>query len=784
MKGINVLLAAVLFGGATQASATAPRWFISRGLPGVSLGNAQPQATFFDPSGVTCRTLNIGPTVGPFGIELLSSNRRWAAKDGGSYQGRQQLIKPISYRTVAIPVSQALSDLSKVSGTKLMADGDLGEERIILRLDAVPVRLVMDKIADVCSAEWKPVDGGFELFRSPATVGKLQKADLDRRVSHLTGSIQRLVSEAKTEGRMTKDEADKMAQYFIKSNDLLNTGTRPPHDREAAAGIRRHMAETRLLAQILAGMDPAELASLTPGFRYVYTTKPNAVQRQLPPLDEATLRAYVDDQNLVSDAVNDQILKVKGQVSRDVTENYPQIDDLNLKVYVVFQAWPGVYTCQVDLYVNSRTNNVGRADELLANPLQPKDYLSQQADGRSKSNFSGLEVSPQLKPLLLRSESVSPAAVLPPLDPALRSALLKPTEHDPLLFTSDCVLKVADAEGVNVALVPCDACESMVMYAAGKGKFTRELLETEMTQYGGEDCSAQDGWFTGKPASPLRADSQRCPRDAMERYLQAIDEQGFASIEDQVGLVLACAYGTSDGLPLLSRGEIWGSQGDFGNSSSETALRLYGSLTEEQKTAAKAGLSLTYAQLTPDQQGRLAWFVYGTPFTYFYALPDPKTPASAQSIELEKTDWTPDGLQPGDTLEIKENVDNVAFYSVSYNGQPGYSGSGTIDDAAREVAAAEKSSPGRFQTTIDNMRIGTRRQIVIKVTVPGKCWIGGSIDENRGANVKGVTPDKLADTLSSDLRDQYLAALSRYRAQFKNTTFLGPEEPSSTPPPR
>lgn len=37
-------------------------------------------------------------------------------------QGLQaDLTKPLTYRTVAIPVSQALSDLSKAAGTRLVA---------------------------------------------------------------------------------------------------------------------------------------------------------------------------------------------------------------------------------------------------------------------------------------------------------------------------------------------------------------------------------------------------------------------------------------------------------------------------------------------------------------------------------------------------------------------------------------------------------------------------------------------------------------------------------------
>jgi hypothetical protein len=782
LKAFNLLVIAVLIGGAVRASSTPSGWYLARGFPGVSLGNAQPPATFFDPSGVAHRSLALGQTVGPVGIELLSLIMGGDATDGGSRLRQQDLLKPISYRTVAIPLSQALSDLSKAAGTKLMADGDLGEERIILRLEAVPAKVMMDKIADVCSAEWKPVDGGFELFRSPAMVAKLEKANLDRRVSHITQSIQKMVSDANSDGRMTKDQAAMMADYFIKSRDLLYTGTRPPYNRQANLAMNRRMAETRLLAQVLAGMNPTDLANLAPGGRYVYTPKPNAVQRELQPIDEETMREYVEDQNMISDAVVDRITKAKRQISADVSDSYPHIKDLNLKPYLVIQPWTGTDTVQADLYINSSTQNVGFTSTLLANTMSSAEFWSRYDADQGRANSKGIELDPRLKPLLERPISNGLADAPPAPDPDIRSALLTPTEHDPLaFFTSECVLKIADADGVNVAFAPCDDCENEARLACRNGKFTSSLVQTLLAQYGGEECSNQDGWFTGKPLSPLRADARRCPRPEMQKYLRAIDEKGYASIEDQVALVMACAYATSDLLPSIATAELWSQRSNVGSYPSENAIRLYGSLSEEQKGQAKSNLELTYAQLTAEQREFLEWFVY-TGFTNFRLTPQTQKSAVPGTFQLEKTDYTPNGLLAGDTLTVTDTNDDAVFYSLRYNDQPSFQRSGTIDEAAQQVAMAEKS-PSGMKATVDNMRATSRRQITIKVTLQGKYEMSDVIQENHGGDAKGVGPDKFADTMSPAARDKYVAALARYRAQLQNTTFLNPDDQPQTPPP-
>ena len=175
--------------------------------------------------------------------------------------------KPVTYATVAVPLRDALDSMSKLAGTKLVAETDMQEEPIILRLEGVPLQSAMDKIAEVFGAQWTATKEGYQLERTQDMVAALENADRERRLKKTTESIRKMVQDAKADGRMTKEQAASMADYFIRSSDLAQTGVRQPYNAAAAAGINRRMAETRLLAEILATIDPAEIASWPPGGR-------------------------------------------------------------------------------------------------------------------------------------------------------------------------------------------------------------------------------------------------------------------------------------------------------------------------------------------------------------------------------------------------------------------------------------------------------------------------------------------------------------------------------------
>src|SRR5579885_918197 len=67
----------------------------------------------------------------------------------------QDLSRPITYRTVAVPLSAALDEISKQAKITLFASDDLASEPIVASIKNASTKDVMDHIATAIGAEWK-----------------------------------------------------------------------------------------------------------------------------------------------------------------------------------------------------------------------------------------------------------------------------------------------------------------------------------------------------------------------------------------------------------------------------------------------------------------------------------------------------------------------------------------------------------------------------------------------------------------------------------------------------
>src|SRR3569832_729547 len=78
----------------------------------------------------------------------------------------QDLSRHITYSARATALQTTLKQLSKQAGVELQCSQDLANEPIILRLNDVPTKEVMDKIAEVTAGEWIKLPKAIELRRS------------------------------------------------------------------------------------------------------------------------------------------------------------------------------------------------------------------------------------------------------------------------------------------------------------------------------------------------------------------------------------------------------------------------------------------------------------------------------------------------------------------------------------------------------------------------------------------------------------------------------------------
>lgn len=191
----------------------------------------------------------------------------------------QSLGSRVDYTTAAIPLSEALAQISELSKTTLSVDGDISSEPVILRFKQVPLSEVMERVAGVVHAEWKPYGKGFLLERTPEMVRKLEDAAITTRSRYLSENVQNELKKIADRGPWTSEKAMQLAEDAKTIAERTDEGSRD-------TGLLRDALMERLpdftaLWQILAAMNPRDLAAIKPGERVAFSNMPGKMQLRL-----------------------------------------------------------------------------------------------------------------------------------------------------------------------------------------------------------------------------------------------------------------------------------------------------------------------------------------------------------------------------------------------------------------------------------------------------------------------------------------------------------------------
>ena len=385
------------------------------------------------------------------------------------------------------------------------------------------------------------------------------------------------------------------------------------------------------------------------------------------------MQEYVEDQNLISDGVTGK-LQSMGIGTADIADSYPHLQDANLRVFVIFQPTAETDFVSTSLEVMDQKGAlVGSGSVLLGRGASTTETRSEMQAATVAANKSTLDASAALKEILARADfgQRETAAAGLQLEPDLRAALLTPTTHDPLSFAlSECVLKIAQAEGANAIFVGTDECEQYARESCRNGKIGKDLFFHMMASGGEMDVQLADRWLIGKPLSPLQAEQNRFPRGAIEAYLQAKERQGFLSIEDQCALAMNATPTMRTDLARLAKQSIWGTEDSNLLYDTESVYQLYGSLDDADRQAARSEVTIPMGKLSPDQLDIVNRFLFSG-YNNFQLASGLKSGRLTPGEYKHSKTWgmrssaAPNGLQPSDEVVVTDSVNDVVFANQS-----------------------------------------------------------------------------------------------------------------------
>jgi hypothetical protein len=203
----------------------------------------------------------------------------------------QDLAKPITYRTVAVPLHTALEAISNQAGFTLAPSE--ADQPIILSISGATTQETMDHIATAIGAEWQKQSATqFLLIRSDAMEQKIKKQTIDLREANIKKAMDRLAKQ-QNDGELPDERAAKTAQALASYLKLIdeNKSTRSAEDA-VDARYPGHRALVALLEMIPA----RRISELASGERLVLSTSPGEMQQQLPDSAQGVFDSFTDDQ--------------------------------------------------------------------------------------------------------------------------------------------------------------------------------------------------------------------------------------------------------------------------------------------------------------------------------------------------------------------------------------------------------------------------------------------------------------------------------------------------------
>lgn len=508
--------------------------------------------------------------------------------------------KSIDLTARALPTRVVVEELAKQGGLKLKVEADMENEPLILRLNHVPLKEAMGKIAEVFAADWVDHGDYLRLERSADQIRQLREKSHALRIRQIKDSIQALMALDRENPALDAKGAEELVTGFARLAPRQGEQTKAT-SRESIS-LNSRLPTRRLGLAVIASMDPAALASLGLGRRVTFSTSKGPLSRSLPELDPAAVDAFVSGRALLAKACQRLGTDFTKPGFYDLHRDAEPIERPPAKVTVLASAElnrrdVNLYIQFFDAdggYITGDQETVGMDYNAVLASVDKLTELQQKATlAEIELDSVGKELAPHT--------GLSKRGEMRPLSKPAVDALLHPTERDPLgIASSQILLAAAVKEGVNTVCLAPDAVEFAALGSARAGKTSLEAFQALLYAVP-LDFARRDGWLIVKPVDPLETAETRMPRELLQSFLQNVVREGRISLDALAALRASvpreCDVNWSIAAAnwLLPDPSIPGGQLDL--------MRLFGSLSDDQRErATKQGLTLHYHELSEQQQ--------------------------------------------------------------------------------------------------------------------------------------------------------------------------------------
>jgi len=667
----------------------------------------------------------------------------------------------------AAPVPKIVAELSKATGVPMAATMVLGKDIVTIDVHDRPLSEVMERLAKTLDASWKNDKGTFRLNRSDAQSTAQENTERQYREKQIAAEISR--SKALRDGTLTLEDAKKLRQQFEKLREKNPRYSFDPYG-ELSGAISMAPAR-RALIRLIAQLDLSEVSLLEPGDRIAYSNKPTHTERQFSFPIEDLLGRFVAEQNVWAEAAGTVSEGGPSRMADDPLDANQAITQSPDRILLIANRTNSSALVTFSLFLIAGEKTVGTANAWIGTDSIRK--MSREMFANAPAAGTKITLSPSSLKILQATKGFGRPAQGPAPGPTtdVVDLISHPDKIDPLaLVATDGFVSVAAAKHLNlIASLPDELIA--LNFVPNPSAQTLEGFLQAASGYGDLDVSEKDGWLIAKPAKAYSARLIRVDRTALATYLSSIVATGRASLDAQGQFALVAQPSDYDtvGMPIGMLIDINSTQNvdkDW------VTLKLWGSLTREQRSLLVSGQKIAFKDLTPEQSGLVEREAFHRSFKSISG--EINVEAGDIRRYMEPTECLPNGLPPNGTLSVTaQSAPAILASSTTVNVRMSFA---RVFDAAglgSSLAYYEGASP-------DSNPMFDRYQIVQRVNYSFVYRYDGVVSDRSDLHDIVVpadsTPVAFAD-LPKDVQDQVLAAKADEKQK------LAAEPAKRVPPP-
>lgn len=462
----------------------------------------------------------------------------------------------ITYRTTGATASAVVKMLADRTGEKLAVADSLAGEVLVVRVDAVEPEQLRNRIAECLAGKWTDREGTLTLIADGVESDRRRRA----------------------------------AQKAFAERALALIAPM----REWSAGFEIQTGSIPL--DIFEKLSRAEIESLLPDDRVVYSTNPNTQQRRLPDVSKVIEAQAAEHQ--LSRPVRVLLVLERSGLSDHVRMTYGGYDEVGRRVGYQMQSLISFEKAAAPSREGKEIAWSAVSSEIAAHY---GNWTPQALDGTLELSQSAID------------------------------SLSKPTEIDPLSYGfGEGMLAVADDFGANVVASIGDDDARGPFGCAQRGMTTGEFW-ARVQRSKVLTSSRESGWIVVSPKDPIYARSRRGDRIALETLIKKQGDSIWPSLNDLAAF--ANAHPVRETIPYsfgIPFHVLVGFRGtaDVYPTGLIRPLQFFGHLSVADRQRLNEGIRVS--ALSPKAQGVLRAFLYSASASYN---------GSGREIEPTDFDW-------------------------------------------------------------------------------------------------------------------------------------------------